>query len=379
MHIAVISPEFPPAIGGVETYAFEYCKALVALGHRVTVYTRRHPQRQPKIEGIDVKPILRMRLHEDRRALAGERADAWHAMNAACAWMVEDHPGLVVSVHGNDFLRPYYPLVQPDWKRLPGGWWMEPRQPRWLRPLWIYRTARLMQRDLPKARHILANSRYTEKALLIRLPACAGRTSVAYVGVAEKFFGIERQTQPDGIKRLLTVCRLSEQRKNVESVLRALAKLRGDFTFRYTVIGDGVDRPRLQALSGALGLADRVDFAGFVSEAELHGHYAQADLFILASSIIPNSHEGFGIVYLEAAASGVPSLAARLAGAAEAVEENVSGMFVEEPTTDALESALRLFLNGSKHFDSDACRNFARRFTWRRVVEYALPYYYLNP
>lgn len=375
MHIAVVSPEFPPVIGGVETYAYEYCKALVVLGHRVTVYTRRHLHGPPRIEGIDVKPILRMRLHEDRRALAGEKADAWHAMNAACAWLVEGHPGLVVSVHGNDFLRPYYPLVQPDWKRLPGGWWIEPRQPRWLRPLWINRTAWMMQRDLPKARRILANSQYTEQALLTRLPACAGRTSVGYVGVAEKFFGIERQTQPDGIKHLLTVCRLSEPRKNVESVLRALAKLRGDFNFRYAIIGDGVDRARLQALTDDLGLADRVEFAGFVSEAELHAHYAQADLFILASSIIPNSHEGFGIVYLEAAASGVPSLAARLAGAAEAVEENASGMFVEEPTTDAIESALRQFLNGSMHFDSGACRNFARRFTWRRVVECALPYY----
>lgn len=375
MHIAVVSPEFPPAIGGVETYALEYCKALVALGHRVTVYTRRHPQGEPSVEGVDIKPTLRMRLHEDRRALALEKADAWHAMNAACAWLAEDHPRLVVSVHGNDFLRPYYPLVQPDWKRLPGGWWLEPRQPRWLRPLWISRTAKLMERTLPMARHILANSRYTEQALLARLPACTGRTSVAYVGVAEKFFGIVRQPQEDGIKHLLTVCRLSEPRKNVESVLRALAKLRDEFTFRYTIIGDGADRTRLQALSHALGLDDSVDFSGFVTQDELHAHYARADLFILASSIIPNSHEGFGIVYLEAAASGVPSLAARLAGAAEAVEENVSGMFVEEPTTEALENALRQFLNGSRRFYSGACRDFARRFTWRRVVEHALPYY----
>jgi glycosyltransferase involved in cell wall biosynthesis len=375
MHIAIVSPEFPPAIGGVETYALEYSRALAELGHRVTVHTLRHPQDELRIDGIEVKQTLRMRLHEDRRTLATQNADAWHAMNAACAWLVGDHPGLVVSVHGNDFLRPYYPLAQPDWKRLPGGWRLDAMQPRWLRPLWISRTAALMKRALPKARHILANSRYTEQALLTQQPRCAGRTSVAYVGVAEKFFNINCQPRADGVKRLLTVCRLSEPRKNVESVLRALAKLRDEFAFRYTVVGDGADRLRLQALSDVLGLTDRVDFAGFVSEAELHAHYAQADLFILASSIIPNSHEGFGIVYLEAAASGVPSLAARLAGAAEAVEENVSGMFVEEPTTDALANALRQFLNGSKSFDSGACRDFARRFTWRRVVEHALPYY----
>jgi glycosyltransferase involved in cell wall biosynthesis len=375
MHVAIVSPEFPPDIGGVETYALEYCKALVSLGHDVTVYTMRHPLGELHIDGIELKPLLKMHWHEDRRTLADQKADAWHVMNAACAWLVEDHPGLVVSVHGNDFLRPYYPLAQPDWKHLPGGWRMEDKQPRWLQPYWISRTARLMERTLPRARHILANSRYTEQALLNRLPACTGRTSVAYVGVAEKFFGIERQTQADGISRLLTVCRLSEPRKNVESVLRALAKLHGEFAFRYTIIGDGADRERLQMLSHALGLDDLVDFAGFVTQEELLEQYARANLFILTSSIIPNSHEGFGIVYLEAAASGVPSLAARLAGAAEAVKENVSGMFVEDPTPEALENALRQFLNGSKRFDSDACRVFARHFSWRRVVEHALPYY----
>lgn len=375
MHIAVVSPEFPPAVGGVETYALEYSKALVALGHQVTVHTLRHPEGELCVEGVLIKPTLRMRLHEDRRTLAAEKADAWHVMNAACAWLAEERPGLVVSVHGNDFLRPYYPLAQPDWKSLPYGWRIEVKVPHWLRPLWISRTAKLMQLNLPKARHILANSRYTERALLARLPACAGRTSVAYVGVAEKFFGIERQIPIDGIKRLLTVCRLSEPRKNVESVLRALARLRDEFTFRYTIIGDGNDRARLVALSHELGLIDSVDFAGFVTPEELEAHYARADLFILASSITPNSHEGFGIVYLEAAASGVPCLAARLAGAAEAIQENVSGMFVEEATAEALEQALRHFLSGSIRFDSGACRDFARRFTWRRVVEHALPYY----
>ena len=141
------------------------------------------------------------------------------------------------------------------------------------------------------------------------------------------------------------------------------------------MVGDGADRPRLEALSDRLGLGEHVEFAGFVTDTVLQSHYARADLFILTSSIIPDSHEGFGIVYLEAAASGVPSLAARLAGAAEAVEEGVSGLFVEEPTTEALEQALHRFLSGTHRFDADACRNFARRFTWQKVVQHALPYY----
>src|SRR5205814_871650 len=120
---------------------------------------------------------------------------------------------------------------------------------------------------------------------------------------------------------------------------------------------------------------ERVRFTGFVNRAELLDIYAHSDLMVLASAVIPGSHEGFGIVYLEAAASGVPSLAARLGGAAEAVDEGSSGMYVEEPTVDAIADALARFLGGQIRFDPKTCRNFARRFTWANVVDHALNYY----
>jgi phosphatidylinositol alpha-1,6-mannosyltransferase len=118
-----------------------------------------------------------------------------------------------------------------------------------------------------------------------------------------------------------------------------------------------------------------VRFLGRVGEQELLRAYGEADLFVLTASILPGSHEGFGIVYLEAAASGLPSLAARQAGAAEAVDDGVSGMFVESPDAESVEAALRRFFEGSWRFDAQACRNFAARFRWPRVVDTVLPYY----
>jgi phosphatidylinositol alpha-1,6-mannosyltransferase len=198
---------------------------------------------------------------------------------------------------------------------------------------------------------------------------------VGYVGVGAHFFGVEWQPAADGVPRLLTVSRLSERRKNVDLVLRALARLKDRYLFRYTIVGGGHDRPRLEALAGELELSERVRFAGFVEQGDLLDAYAHADLMVLASSVSPASHEGFGIVYLEAAASGVPSLAARVGGAAEAVEEGVSGMYVEEPSVDALAAALAEFLGGGVRFDRDACRRFARRFMWANVVDHSLPFY----
>jgi phosphatidylinositol alpha-1,6-mannosyltransferase len=232
-----------------------------------------------------------------------------------------------------------------------------------------------VRRSLSRARHIIANSRFTERVLLERISACRGRTSVGFVGVGAHFFDVVRQPTTDGISRLLTVSRLSEPRKNVDRVLHALSRLMDRHDFRYTIVGDGHDRARLEQLAGDLQLGQRVRFTGFVNRAELLDIYAHSDLMVLASGVTRDSHEGFGIVYLEAAASGVPSLAARVGGAAEAVHEGTSGMYVEEPTVDAIADALSRFLGGQIRFDPEACRNFARRFTWARVVDHSLQYY----
>ncbi len=375
MRVAIASPEFPPDLGGVETYAWEYTRELARRGHDVTLFTRPHVQGKVSLEGVEHRPVLRQNLALDRRAFAACEADVWHAMNAAYAWLALDGRKTVVSVHGNDFLRPYIPFAARDWSTVPWLWRMNARRPAWLRQIQLRRSAALAAAALPRCHHLVANSRYTEAALLQKYPGCAGKTSVAWVGVGGDFFAVSPRPAPDGVVRLLTVCRLSEPRKNVDAVLHALARLARHFRFRYTIVGEGPDRPRLQALSERLGLAARVHFTGALTREQLLEHYADADLLVLAASVLPGSHEGFGIVYLEAAAAGVPSLAARLAGAAEAVEDGISGFFVDNPGQEALGEALGAYLRGERRFEAAACRAFARRYTWDKVVDHTLQYY----
>ena len=178
-----------------------------------------------------------------------------------------------------------------------------------------------------------------------------------------------------GRERLITVCRLAERRKNVDVVLRALALLKDRYPFHYTVVGDGPLRATLETLALELGLHDRVRFTGQIGNAALRGLLAESDLFVLPSSIHPESHEGFGIAYLEANACGTPVLAARLAGAVEAVEEGVSGMFVDAPTPDSIATALERFFSGVIAFEPAACRRFASRFSWTNVVGDAVGHY----
>lgn len=376
LHIGIVAPEYPPSIGGMQTYAYGFSRALAEKGHRVTVFTRFN---QPPVEvaGVEVLPILRLRRRIDRKLVDRFRFDVWHVMNAAYTWLAMETLPVVASVHGNDFLRPYMLTARPDLVRAARLWGrsqiVSDQVNRFDIALGRWLTGRLVNRSIPKLKHVFANSLYTQSVFLERFPALRGRVSAPLVGVGNDYLEILRPPRPndDGLTRLVTVCRLAEPRKNVDLVLRALAKLKDRYRFVYTVIGDGHLRPALEQLAKDLGLADRVVFTGAIGDSEVRARLVEGDLFVLTSSILPGSHEGFGIAYLESAACGTPVLAARNAGAVEAVQEGVSGFFVDDIDADLIESALQRFLAGEIRFECDRCQGFARQFTWLRVVEQA--------
>ena len=379
-HIGIVSPEFPPDIGGVENYAYGYVQALAAMGYPVTVFTIAHPGGEVTMPGVSIRPVLKLRRALDHKFIDDPSIDAWHAMNASYAWIAEDcSKPVVVSVHGNDFIGPYCPVLSPALYRF-GPFW------RWEKPLralekkfdkyWKNKTALRLQGWLAEADLVLTNSLYTEKVLLDKIPRCKGKTLPALVGLDPFFLQVDIDSSAQqGPARLISITRLAEPRKNIHKVLDALARLKPDYAFSYTVIGDGYARQELEELAQKLGLADRVDFTGSLTRQDLRKKLTESDLFILTASVLPTSHEGFGLVYLEAAACGVPSLAVEQAGAAEAVLPGVSGFFIPNAETGSITEALRDFISGKQTFNSQQCRQFAKQFSWASVVEKAVPIY----
>lgn len=131
----------------------------------------------------------------------------------------------------------------------------------------------------------------------------------------------------NGAHRLLSVARLaaSERYKGIDSVIRALPEIsRAIPGVTYDVVGDGDDRPRLERVARELGVSDRVRFRGRLWPDELADAYRDCSLFVM-----PSSKEGFGIVFLEAALFGKPSVAGRHGGSPEVVEDEVAGLLVE--------------------------------------------------
>ncbi|NJR69242.1 MAG: glycosyltransferase family 4 protein [Synechococcales cyanobacterium CRU_2_2] len=144
-------------------------------------------------------------------------------------------------------------------------------------------------------------------------------------------------------KVLMTVARLwsGDIYKGVDVTIRALPKiLHAQPDVKYLVIGRGDDQPRLVQLAQELGVADQVVFAGFVSDQELVDHYR------LASAYVMPSQEGFGIVYLEAMACGVPVLSGDDDGSADPLQAGRMGWQVPHRDPEAVASACLEILRG---------------------------------
>jgi glycosyltransferase involved in cell wall biosynthesis len=146
-----------------------------------------------------------------------------------------------------------------------------------------------------------------------------------------------------GHKVLLTVARLwsGDIYKGVDVTLRALPQiLQQDPSVKYVIIGRGDDQPRLMQLAQDLGVADQVVFAGFVATEALVHHYR------LATAYVMPSQEGFGIVYLEAMACGIPVLSGDADGSADPLQDGAVGWQVPHRAPEAVAAAVLAMLRG---------------------------------
>jgi phosphatidylinositol alpha-1,6-mannosyltransferase len=167
-----------------------------------------------------------------------------------------------------------------------------------------------------------------------------------------------------GRRVILTVGRLNalERYKGHDRVIAALPGILARVPdAAYLIVGSGDDQPRLAQLAAATGVAARVILAGQVPDAELADHLALAEVFAM-----PSTGEGFGIVYLEAAAAGLAVIAGNADGSVDALAEGRIGRLVDPLAVDAIEAAVIDALEG-RHPAPQAAAE-ARRFAFPRFA-----------
>jgi teichuronic acid biosynthesis glycosyltransferase TuaC len=212
----------------------------------------------------------------------------------------------VVSVHGGDVL-----AVADE---SPAGW-------------------RAVTGGLAAARLVLANS----GGIAARCRALgARRTRVVHLGT-DVPAAPARELEPE---TLVTVGHLVARKRHAD-VLRALWLLRdGHPELRWTVVGDGPERPRLEALARELGLAERVAFRGALAPAQ-----AAAAVRSAAAFVLPSVDEAFGVAYVEAMAAGIPAVGSRGEPGPEEIAAAGGGMRLVAPgDPEALAAELRALL-----------------------------------
>lgn len=139
--------------------------------------------------------------------------------------------------------------------------------------------------------------------------------------------------------RVLSVGRLSPE-KGQAGLVEAFARVfRKGVDAELRVIGEGPERPRLEAAAAREGVADRCSFPGSRSEEEVAAELAEADVFALSSTL-----EGLPVVLMEAMASGLPVVAPRLSGIPELVEDGATGLLYATGRYDELAGLLERLL-----------------------------------
>jgi glycosyltransferase involved in cell wall biosynthesis len=288
---------------------------------------------------------------------------------ALLLWVgLRERPGLIVSTHVN-----FGPVAR--WLRvLTGTPYVLVAHGIDVHP-GLSRRARLALRE---ADAVWAVSRWTRQRL-VALGVAASRIKIVPNTVAADRFqpgpadaGLRAHYGlAPGERVVLTVARLDavEGYKGYDLVLRALPLVcQAMGPVRYLVVGSGSDAPRLQALAATLGVADRLTLCGFVPDDELAAHYRLADVFAM-----PSKGEGFGIVFLEAMACGIPVLSGDQDGSVDALGEGTLGLSVDPDDADAVATGLIALLRRQGPacwFDPNALRAAClRRFGRDRFAQ----------
>jgi len=158
--------------------------------------------------------------------------------------------------------------------------------------------------------------------------------------------------------------------KGVDVLINAVAQVKKKVSnIQLVAIGKGDAIPEYIRLTAELGIADVVDFPGFVDNQDLPKYFAGADVFVLPST---NNSEGFGMVLAEAMACGTPVIGTKVGGIPFVVEQAEVGLLVTPHSVSALSKAINKILGNKKLSQKntrDAEQNVAGKFSWKLATK----------
>jgi phosphatidylinositol alpha-1,6-mannosyltransferase len=308
MKFLLITLEYPPMIGGVANYLKDVCRALgkdncLVYGPSIlarffwpkwlpAMFSARKIIREKKVDMVLISHVLPM---------------------GYLALIYKKFFGIpyIVFTHGMDI------LIQ--------------QKSRW-KQFWI-------KKIIKNARGVVANSEFT-RAEVLKLGVKKDKTATVYPCPNQNIKLLRFKGGFNGKKVILSVGRLVK-RKGVDKVIEAMPKILESVPEAvYFVVGSGSYKKELVELKNKLNLGDKVVFTENTRDEEMNFFYASSDVFAMPARRIGGDVEGFGIVYLEAALFGKPSVAGNVGGAPEAVLDGITGLIVNPESAEEIAEAI---------------------------------------
>ena len=367
MDILIVTQDFPPAQGGIQTYVLELARRFAARGHAVRVICPGPPDADPPVPGLAEVTRLRAPSSFLWAPLLGYlpgylRARASIERVLYAQW--QGAAGALTSpkgrrkefslIHGRELLTSVFgplhgALMRKAFARLDGAF--------------------------PNSRAVL---RLAEERAR---PACPLHR--VHPGVDPEAFrpvdaGFLRARYGLGDAPVIVSLGRMVARKNLLRVVEALPAVRRAVPgARLMLGGTGPEREALMARANGLGLGEAVLFPGRIAASEMAAHYCLADAFCAPSLASAKDVEGFGIVYLEAGACEVPVIGGRAGGVPDAVAEGETGLLVDPLSREEIEGALIALLSDrqrGKALGRRARERVLEGFTWESCADRALAF-----
>jgi phosphatidylinositol alpha-1,6-mannosyltransferase len=349
--LLIVTPDFPPAPGGIQVVAHRLAAGMRTLQTHVVAPDSPGAREFDATSGLQVR-----RVRGGARLRGGDNA----LLNAAAlAHALGFRPHVTLSAH--IVTSPAAAAI----RRAAGA-----RTVQYFHAEEIGAKPRLAAFAVRQADASIAVSAYTAGLI-----AATGAPSERVTVIAN---GTDIPSDPAPLEcdrpTILTIARIEERYKGHDTMVRALSLVLAKVPeAQWVVIGDGSLRPGLEELARSHGVAGSIRFLGAVSDEQRDSWLARATLLAMPSRLPAGGFagEGFGIVYLEAAAYGKPVVAGGVGGALDAVLDGETGLLVDPLDPLAVAEAIVRLLD-----DDELARRLgaagqarAQQFAWPRVAE----------
>ncbi|TMO22080.1 glycosyltransferase family 4 protein [Pseudoalteromonas sp. S4741] len=327
MKVLVFSKEFYPSGGGTGVVAKQICDYIKETGHDVSVLTSSPSSYEIETLHVNCLPgfwpfcfSLKCKFDDYDLIILNDPVAIYIA---GLVFSKSEYEKSIAILHGSE---PEFVYKNSNLKNR------------------IYCWKFFFTKGLQNAGHIFSHGNYMKTKIDPFITRnCYKKIKPVYFGYDEKLFFREDRcfdfranfNLQDCDEVILTVSRVDEK-KGFNNKLNIFEKLINEgLSLSWFIIGDGPYLTQLKSMVNLKGLQHRVFFLGKVDRSLLRNYYSGADLFWLLS----NYEESFGLVYIEAQATGVPVIGRKKAGVRESIKDSVSGFLVEND--EQVEAILR--------------------------------------